>query len=527
MTSRTFDVVVAGGGHNSLITAAYLTTAGFSVGVLEAMDEVGGNCVTDELHPGFFFDTCSSAHNQIQSNPIINRNEIGLLDYGLEYILPETKAICVFEGGESVAFMRDIDATVAEIEAYSKADADAYRKLLADIAAYRPIFQKDVTTPGGVEPGDTDPNYLKLSRFMLLSAWDIVRNRFKHPIVQASVLYKASLTIMPVNYPGTGRPLITGIQANHLGGWATPKGGAGQLTQALRRLIEDRGGEIFCGRQVAQLVLEGDRCVGVETTTGERFTGTQAVVSTIHIKHLVDMAPADRWCEDFLYGAETFKPGFTLAAQYLATSEPPRFRCREGVRECIAGELPFSVEDMIQGSADHVLGKINARAGVVVHTGSVVDEGRAPPGHHTIKIVGPQPYHLAEGAAAWDERREEYADAILAEVRKIAPNLTDDVILHRTIKTPLDLERRNLHNIEGTCHGGSSLPSQTGHLRPVPGWAHHRMPIKGLYQTGATTHPGGAISGHPGRNCARIVLEDLGTTLEEVVAGQHKVKVPA
>lgn len=528
MANHKFDVVIAGAGHNSLITAAYLTTAGFSVGILEAMAEVGGNCVTDELYPGFHFDTCSSAHNQIQSNPIISRNEIGLLDYGLEYILPETKAICVFEGGESIAFMRDIDATVAEIAVYSKTDADAYRRLLTEIADYRPIFQIDATTPGGVPPGATDPNYLRLSRFTMLSAWDIVRERFRHPIVQASMLYKASLTITPVNYPGSGRPLITGIQSNHLGGWATPKGGAGQLTQALRRLVEARGGEIVCNQQVASLVLEGDRCVGVETTSGERFFGTKAVVSTIHVKQLVDMAPADRWGDDFIYGAQTFKPGFTLSAQYLATTEAPRFNCRDGTRECIAGEMPFSVEDMIHGSADHVLGKFCARAGVVVHTGSLVDEGRAPPGHHTIKIVGPQPYRLADGGPeAWDERGKDYADAILAEVRKMAPNLTDDKILFRSIKTPLDLERRNLHNVEGSCHGGSSLPSQTGHLRPVPGWASHRMPIKGLYQTGATTHPGGAISGHPGRNAARIVLEDLGTTLEDVVARQPKVSVPA
>jgi len=113
---------------------------------------------------------------------------------------------------------------------------------------------------------------------------------------------------------------------------------------------------------------------------------------------------------------------------------------------------------------------------------------------------------------------KEYADAILAEVRKVAPNLTDEVILHRMIKSPLDLERRNLHNVEGSCHGGSQYPFQMGRMRPVPGWSEHRMPIPGLYQTGATTHPGGAISGHPGRNAARVVLEDLGTTLEAVVA---------
>ncbi|WP_322013656.1 NAD(P)/FAD-dependent oxidoreductase [Paraburkholderia sp. J12] len=519
MTDRHYDVVVAGGGHNSLISAAYLASAGYSVGLVEAMDEVGGNCVTDELFPGYFFDTCSSAHSQIQSNPIISRNELGLLDFGLEYIYPEVKSVSVFEGGDSIAFMKDVDATVAQIEAYSKADGEAYRQLLKEIAGFRDFFQVDATTPGGVPPQTRDPGLMKLSRFLSLSAYDIVKERFRHPVVQASLLFKASLTIYPVNYPGSARPLLTGIVSNHLGGWATPKGGAGQLTQALRRLIEARGAEIFCGRQVGALMLEGDRCVGIETLTGERFFARHAVISTIHVKHLVDMAPARLWGDEFLFGASTFKPGFTLFAQYLATTEPPRFQCRDGERVTIAGELPFSAEEMVRGMADHVLGRFNPRTGIVVHTGSVVDDGRAPAGCHTIKIVGPQPYALAgTGAAGWDARGQEYADAILAEVRKVAPNLTDDKIVHRAIKTPLDLERRNLHNIEGSCHGGSSLPSQNGHMRPVPGWAHHRMPIKGLYQTGATTHPGGAISGHPGRNAARVVLEDLGGSLEAVVA---------
>lgn len=287
----------------------------------------------------------------------------------------------------------------------------------------------------------------------------------------------------------------------------------------MRRLLESKGTQFHLGTQVARLVIDDGRCVGIESTDGDQFLGQRAVVSTVHIKHLVDMAPAELWGDEFVSGGETFTPGFTLFAQYLATTEPPRFLCRDGERTAIAGELPFSTEDLVQGMTDHVLGRFNSRAGIVVHTGSLVDEGRAPEGCHTIKIVGPQPYRMADGGPeAWDERKEEFADLILAEVRKVAPNLTDDVILHRQIKSPLDLERRNLHNVEGTCHGGSQFPFQMGRMRPVPGWSEHRMPIPGLYQTGATTHPGGAISGHPGRNAARVVLQDLGTSLEAVVA---------
>ena len=528
MTEHTYDVVVAGAGHNSLITAAYVAQAGFSVGVVEAMDQVGGNVVTDELFPGYFFDTCGSAHSQIQSNPVITRNELGLFEHGLEYVYPDVKAINVFESGDSIAFSTDVDTTVAQIDAYSRRDGQAYRELVAEIRKMGQFFQLDATRPGGMDPAGSDkdgPQMRELSRFLALPAYDVVMERFEHPLVRASVLYKASLTIYPVHYPGSARTLLTGIIGNHAGAWATPRGGAGGLTQALRRALEARGAEFHLGTQVASLVVDDGRCVGVESVDGRRFLGTRAVVSTVHIRHLVDMAPPALWGEDFVFGARTFKPGFTLFAQYLATTEPPVFRCRDGERTVIAGELPFSVEEHLQGWTDHVLGRFNPRAGLVVHTGSLVDGGRAPQGHHTIKIVGPQPYRLADGGPqAWDARKEEYADAILAEVRKVAPNLTDDTILHRMVKSPLDLERRNLHNVEGSCHGGSQYPFQMGRMRPVPGWSEHRMPIPGLYQTGATTHPGGAISGHPGRNAARVVLEDLGTSLDAVV--ESRISLP-
>lgn len=519
MNQFRYDVVVAGAGHNSLITAAYLASAGFRVGIVEAMDEVGGNVVTEELFPGFHFDTCGSAHSQIQSNPVITRNELGLFEHGLEYIYPDVKAICVFEGGDSIVFSKDVEATAAQIDAYSERDGRAYRALVEEIRGIAGFFQMDAQSPGGVDPASDDPDMQRLARFLNMTAYGIVMSRFEHPVVQASLLYKSSLTIYPVHYPGSARTLLTGIIGNHGGAWATPRGGSGSLTQALRRLLEAKGAEFHVGTQVARLVIEDGRCVGIESTGGDRFLGDRAVVSTIHIKHLVEMAPPELWGEEFVFGAETFTPGFTLFAQYLATTEPPRFVCRDGERTAIAGELPFSTEDMVEGMTDHVLGRFNSRAGIVVHTGSLVDEGRAPEGCHTIKIVGPQPYRLADGGPeAWDEKKEEFADLILAEVRKVAPNLTDDVILHRQIKSPLDLERRNLHNVEGSCHGGSQFPFQMGRMRPVPGWSEHRMPIPGLYQTGATTHPGGAISGHPGRNAARVVLEDLGTSLETVVA---------
>jgi phytoene dehydrogenase-like protein len=129
-----------------------------------------------------------------------------------------------------------------------------------------------------------------------------------------------------------------------------------------------------------------------------------------------------------------------------------------------------------------------------------------------MKIIGMQPYDIPGGPERWDELKDEVSERNIAQVRRFAPNLTDEAILARTVKSPLDLERMNAHNWHGSCHGGDMSPAQTGRFR-----FHQRTPIPGLYQTGATTHPGGSVTAGPGRNAARVMLADLGRSLDEAV----------
>jgi phytoene dehydrogenase-like protein len=151
---------------------------------------------------------------------------------------------------------------------------------------------------------------------------------------------------------------------------------------------------------------------------------------------------------------------------------------------------------------------------------TAADPTRAPDGGHTLKVVGFQPYELPGGPERWDELKEQVSAANLAQLRRYAPGLTDDAILGSSVRSPLDLERMNEHNWHGSCHGGDAGPAQSGELRPVAGWASHRMPIEGLYQTGATTYPGGSVSGAPGRNAATVMLADFGSSLAAAVAGR-------
>jgi len=139
---------------------------------------------------------------------------------------------------------------------------------------------------------------------------------------------------------------------------------------------------------------------------------------------------------------------------------------------------------------------------------SVGDASRAPAGHHTVKIEGTMPYALKEGPQHWDNIKDQVAEKIFARLRRVSPNLTPDKILAKFLESPLDIERMNPAMWRGSAHHGD---------RRLPQFAAYKMPISGLYQTGACTAPGGSITGMPGRNTAAVLLKDMGTSIEEVV----------
>ena len=511
------DVVVAGAGHNSLVTAAYLAKAGLRCLVLESRPTVGGNTNSEELTlPGFLHDTCSTAHNLIQSSPTIRDDELGLKQYGLEYLAPDPVVHLPFPDGSWITQWRDLDRTCEEFAKFSRADADAYRCMMGEYESVAPIFNRDRYTPvGHGEPLETrlsrHPGGMKWLRRKQMTAWEIVRDRFADEHTRAFMLWLAFMTLQGVDRPGSGLLAWSLPFGRQRHSWTLPRGGSASLPQALARLIEDHGGAVLTGKQVTSLIVEQGRCVGVETADGGSYRASRAVVSTIHVKHLVEMAPESMWGEDFLHGVETWQPGISMFVTHYATTEPPRFPVAKGTITPVASGTPVSVERLLRLEGDFRRGWIALDSPVLlVLCPTVVDSSRAPEGLHTLKVIGFQPYELNEGPARWDELREVVSQVNLEQLRRYAPNLVDATILASHSKSPLDLERTNAHNWHGSCHGGDQGPAQSGALRPVPGWASHRMPIPGLYQTGATTHPGGSVSAGPGRNAAVIVLEDLG-----------------
>lgn len=517
------DVVVAGAGHNSLVAAAYLAKAGFSVLVLEAEDRIGGDTASDELTlPGYVHDACSTAHVLLQSSPIIAGDELNLGEYGLEYLRPDPVVHLPFPDGTSMTMWRDIDQTVAEFARHNPGDGERYRAMIDDYAGVAAAFNAWRYTPIGWGPGVDErlaelPGGRRWQRIRQRSAADVIFQHFEDPHTRAFMLWVSLMTMQPPQRPGTARLAYALPFGRQRTSWTVPRGGSGALPLALTRLIEDHGGTVVARRRVTGLIVEGDRCVGVETDTGEAFRAGRAVLSSIHIKHLVDMAPPERWGEDFVFGVDSWRPGISMCAAHYATTEPPVY---DGDLAPLASGIATSAERILRVAEDFHRGEVALDDPVLlVLCPTVIDPSRAPDGRHTLKVVGIQPYELSGGAERWDELIPEVAAANLEHLRRYAPNLTDDTILATTLKSPLDLERLNAHNWHGSCHGGDMGPDQSGALRPAPGWAGHRTPIEGLYQTGATTHPGGSVSAGPGRNAATVLLSDLGSSLEAAIGG--------
>lgn len=522
------DVVVAGAGHNSLVTAAYLARAGMRVLVLERASRIGGDTSTEEVTlPGFRHDLCASAHTIFQSSPIIRSDELQLGRYGLRYLFPDPVVVMPFTGGGGIAMYRDRAATVREIARFSARDARAYQRMLDDWDAIKESQNRarysPATTPSNatLDLEATTPG-VEAVRWRYSSALDTVRERFEDEHVRTFFLWLSLMTMARVDQPGTGLLPLSIAAGRQAFSWTTAQGGSVALPDALARIVVEHGGEVRAGAEVTRILIEGGRAVGVVTADGSEHRARRAVVSTIHVKHLPAIVGADALGEDFLRGLERWRAGVTMFVTHYALAAVPQYALDAGATASVAAGICESTEDLLAALAAFERGEIHLeRPPLLCIASSVVDATRAPAGRHTLKVVGFLPYELRDGGPArWDAIKNDVSDALLEHYLRHTTGLSRRDILARHIESPVDLERRNPHNYRGSCHGGEQDLAHEGALRPMPGWSGYRLPIAGLYQTGATTHPGASVTGAPGRNCAQVMLEDLGLTLADVIAGK-------
>ena len=498
------DVVVIGAGHNGLVCAAYLAKAGLQVLVLEAEATPGGNTRTEELTlPGFAHDTCSSAHVLIQSNPVLKDDELGLqATYGLRYLTTDPAVVMPQTDGSALIMHPDLQATADEIARWSAADAEQFTQMVAEwgdgLAAMHGRWSS------GFDLGDSDAarRYLALRE---RSAWDVIHERFTDATVRSFVLWMAMATIQDPRRSGTGF-LPSSLSAGRLAfGWSTPIGGSQALPDALIRMLDDHHGAVVCSAPVEAVEAGPDGVVAVRAG-GQRVGVNRAVVSSMHLTQLAPLLEGTPVPPDLAEATRTWRSGLNVFAVHAALRRDLTFTDRGstftaaaagyGTTEGFAAQLDAHYRGETSGSDPWLL--------VVNQT--AVDPGRAPDGQATFKILTIAPYDRADGRS-WEEAKDEYAQVLLDSVRTGAAGLDPDDILALRVESPVDLAHHNRHNLGGSCHGGEFETDDGGVLS---GWLSYRTQIDGLFLTGATTHPGGSVSGRPGRNAARLVLRDLG-----------------
>ena len=496
------EVVVIGAGHNSLVCAGYLARAGLDVLVLEASPTVGGNTRTEELTlPGFAHDSCSSAHVLIQNNPLIRDDELGIVSrYGLTYLTTDPAVVMPQADGDVLVMHPDLAATTDELARFSPADAKAFGQLVSEwhdgLAAAHGRWSSAL-------PSRDDEASRRYRALRSRSAWDVVHERFEHPVVRDFVLWLAMATIQDPRRPGTGF-LPSSLTAGRLAfGWTTPVGGSQALPDALVRLLDDHGGRVVCSAPVAAVEAGPDGVRRVRTEDGRSVRATRAVVSGGHLARLAGMLEGVDVPADLARARDTWRPGLSVFAVHAALRADLRFGA-DGVRSTAAG-YGSAVGFAAQVDA-HERGEPDATdPWLLVVDQTVVDPGRAPDGGATFKILTIAPHERSDGRP-WSDTKEEYAERLLDLVRSQAGGLDTGDILSWRAESPVDVAAHNPHNLGGSCHGGEFLLD--GDV--VPGWPTYSTAIPGLFVTGATTHPGGSVSGRPGRNAARAVLTDLG-----------------
>jgi phytoene dehydrogenase-like protein len=522
----TYDAIVIGGGHNGLVTAAYLARAGKKVLVLERREMVGGCAVTESIWPGYRVSTGAYLSSLLQERIV---RELELERYGYRVDAKDPAFFSAFPDGRTFFMWQDRAKTLEEIAKFSRRDAEiypAYEDQLERIA--RVVESLLLTTPPPFPPrGPLDfAEYLKLAgklrglsgkdltalvKIFTQSAAELLDEWFESEKVKVTL---ATDGVIGANggprSPGTAYILLhhcMGGVGGHRGLWGFVRGGMGTVAEAIAGAAQARGVEIRTEAPVAKVLVRDGRARGVVLQSGEEISA-RAVASNLDPKvtflRLVEPSELD---VDFLAAIQRFRIEGTSTKINLALSGLPEFRALPGTpgpQHRATMHICPDIEYVERAWDDAKYGRPSERPLLELTIPTMYDPSLAPPGHHVMGIfLQYAPYTLREGT--WDELREPFGDRVIRLIEEYAPNM-GSIVEHRQVLTPLDLERRFGITGGNIFHGEMSL-DQMFVMRPVAGWARYRTPVRGLFLCGSGAHPGGGVMGAPGYNCAREMLK--------------------
>jgi phytoene dehydrogenase-like protein len=527
-TSSRYDAIVIGGGHNGLVHAAYLARAGKKVLVLERRHVLGGAAVTEEVFPGFKFSVCSYVVSLLRPEII---RDLDLPRHGLE-ILPLDGTFTPMPPGSKGGYLwrvNDHAKTRREIARHSPLDAEAYEeygKAMAEQAKFvKPVLGMTPPDPSRISVDVLrkltflgrrfrdlpEPDQYNQVQLMTMSAVDFLDQWFETDVLKATMSASGIIgTFLGVRSPGTAYVLLHHYMGEIDGAfrsWGFSRGGTGAISNAIASAAREAGAEIRTLSPIARIIVKGGRAAGVALENGDEFEARVVSSSVDPHRTFLQMMEQGHLPEEFLEQVGHYKFRGSSGKVNLALDALPNFTCLPGPGTHLRGAISISpsIDYMERAYDDAKYGRHSRRPYIDCVIPSLTDPSVAPPGKHVMScFVQYAPYHLKEGT--WDEQREAFGDTVINTLAEYAPNIKN-IILDRQVLTPLDLERE-FGLTEGNIFQGELSLEQLFFLRPVPGWAQYRTPIRGLYVCGSAAHPGGGIMGAPGRLAALEVLKD-------------------
>ncbi len=503
------------------MAAAYLAAAGQRVLVLERNGWFGGGVVTRELTlPGFRHDQHSIAHIFIHANPLLAADELKLKSrYGLRYAFPDPPMMSVFEDGSTLGVYRDRERTCADIARFSTKDAEAYRRLATQAAAWLPMVAATLYTA----PAPLGASFALLDqsregrdfwRIVQMSTHDVVCDYFEDERVRMHFARIAGENLVSPDEKGTGLGVFVFVGFMEAYGIGVPIGGSGRLTDALIACIRDFGGEVLPNVDVARVLTKNGRAIGVVTAAGDEYEARDAVIGAIHPHHLGRMV--EGLDPEVVRAAEATHVSPVACLTVLAALKAPlRFKAGEHVRAVMIELLPASYERLRRSFDDVRYGGLSKHPLVGLGSLTMFDPSRAPDGCAEMHAWDYVPYERPDGHF-WDETKRDYAEHMLRHMGGFIENVGPDNILQYHCDSPVDMERTSSSFQRGDLHGVAPTSYQSGAHRPTPELGQLTVPgMERLYLVGPFQHPGGGVFG-AGRATAVKLAEDLEIDLSKI-----------
>ena len=518
-----YHAVVIGGGHNGLTAAAYLARSGRRVLVLERRHVLGGAAVTEEVFPGFRFSVCSYVVSLLRPEII---RELDLPRHGLE-ILPLDGTFTPMPDGDYLWRVNDHSKTRREIARHSRLDAEAYdeyAKAMVEMArVVKPILGMTPPDPLSLHPRDlgslvflgnrfrrlSDEDRINQLQLMTMSAADFLDQWFETDVLKATMAASGIIgTFLGVRSPGTAYVLLHHYMGEIDGAfrsWGFARGGTGSISNAIASAAREAGAEIRTRSSVDRILTSGGTATGVVLGSGEEIEADLVLSSVDPRLTFLRFLDSKDLPDDFLEDVRRYRFRGSSGKVNLALDALPDFKSLPGPGSHLRGAMSISPSlDYMERAYDQAkYGEFSRRPYIDMVIPTLTDPSVAPPGKHIMScFVQYAPYALANGT--WDDQREAFGDTVIDTIAEFAPNIRN-IIRHRQVLTPLDLERE-FGLSEGNIFQGELTLEQLFFLRPAPGWAQYKTPIRNLWMCGSAAHPGGGVMGAPGRNAARRIL---------------------